>query len=119
MPFEKDHPKYGGRKKGTPNKASLLGRELAQELIHNKAYIKELRWRLTNGDAPPALHNLAWSYAFGRPLDPNRRDRDKLRRRKRDKKRRKNRDKVRVEHRPDVNRDPDDDGADASAKEER
>jgi len=124
MPFKEGHPKYGGRRKGTRNKSSLFGMEQAQRLVQDEKYLKELQWRLTNGDAPAALHAFFWMMAYGRPFDPNRRAPDKPRRRKgrkkrrkdRDKelrkKRRKNRDEPRAKRGPKEDRPLNDDGGD-------
>jgi hypothetical protein len=72
MAFEKGHRKFGGRKKGTRNKACELGRELAQAILFKKRYRKNLVKRLCDFDAPPRTEEFLWAYAFGMPLDPNR-----------------------------------------------
>ena len=71
MRFETGHPKVGGRRKGTPNKATQRGRELAQAIIEDPKYLRHLRKRLRDWDAPSGMESLLWAYAFGRPLDPN------------------------------------------------
>ena len=72
MAYEKGHSKFGGRKKGTRNKASEWGRELAQAIIGNAKYQKMLAKRLRNFDVPLRTEEFLWKYAFGMPLDPNR-----------------------------------------------
>jgi hypothetical protein len=62
MPFERDHPKYGGRTAGTPNKFNLLAllREkyldfhpliAMLDMVHDSATPAELKARLLNGIA--------------------------------------------------------------------
>jgi len=72
MAFKRGHPKHGGRKRGTPNKASLWVRELAQAIIGDPRYLKTLRKRLRELDQPLPIEGLIWKYAGGLPLDPNR-----------------------------------------------
>ena len=71
MRFETGHEKKGGRKKGTPNKATQRGRELAQAIIEDPKYQRHLRKRLRDFEPPCGMEILLWAYAFGRPLDPN------------------------------------------------
>ena len=61
MAFRRGHPKHGGRKRGTPNKASLWVRELAQAIIGDPKYLKTLRKRLRQFDQPlPIDRRLAY-----------------------------------------------------------
>jgi len=66
MAFQPGHKKIGGRTKGTPNKATVLARELARDLLGPK-YLERLRQRLVAGEAG-GMEGLLWQYAFGRPV---------------------------------------------------
>ena len=66
--FVKGMKKVGGRKKGTPNKYSGVGREFARRMLGDKAYLKSLRERLRRGKAPE-IEKLHFLYAYGRPLE--------------------------------------------------
>jgi hypothetical protein len=58
-----------GKPKGTPNCATVEGRELAQRLVNSAEYRRQLRRRLLAGDLPPAVEVLLLHYAWGKPRD--------------------------------------------------
>lgn len=62
-------PKTGGRKKGTPNKATVEGREFARSIVDDAAYRERLRARMLSGEANPAIEQLVWHYAYGKPTE--------------------------------------------------
>jgi hypothetical protein len=66
MPFEPGHKKQGGRKAGTPNKASGEAREAARRLLDDAEYQRSLRKRLIRGEAPRIELHL-WEVAYGKP----------------------------------------------------
>jgi len=66
MAFQSGHEKRGGRKVGTPNRASSEAREAARRLLDDAEYQRSLRKRLIRGEAPRIELHL-WELAFGRP----------------------------------------------------
>jgi len=66
MAFEAGHEKRGGRKPGTPNRASGAGREVAALLLDDPEYQRSLRKRLIRGEAP-RLELLIWELRYGKP----------------------------------------------------
>jgi len=66
MAFQRGHEKRGGRKRGTVNKASRAGREVAALLLDDPAYQRSLRKRLIRGEAP-RLELLIWELRYGKP----------------------------------------------------
>ena len=64
----KGAPRTGGRKKGTPNKATREIREASQALLENPAYIAALKTRLREGTAG-AVEPLLYHYAYGKPKE--------------------------------------------------
>jgi hypothetical protein len=71
MGFLKGHKKVGGRKKGSLNKATRLGRQLAQAILTDEKYQDHLRRRMTHDQPPPEIEKMLWAYGCGQPLDPN------------------------------------------------
>lgn len=67
MAFQKGKKKTGGRKAGTPNKATVEIKELAQSLLEDPAYRKALTRRLRAGRAQ-RIEELLYHYAYGKPL---------------------------------------------------
>ena len=63
---EPGHKKHGGRKAGTPNKASGEAREAARRLLDDVEYQRSLRKRLIRGEAP-RLEVLIWELRYGKP----------------------------------------------------
>jgi len=64
----KGKPKTGGRRRGTPNKATKAIRDTAQRLLTDEAYQKALEVRLRRGTAG-AVEPLLYHYAFGKPKE--------------------------------------------------
>ena len=68
MPFDRGHMKHGGRKAGTPNKATSEVRELARRLLGGAQYQQNLQDRLIRGEAP-RMEIYLWEHAYGKPRD--------------------------------------------------
>jgi hypothetical protein len=67
MAFEPGHPKFGGRKKGTPNKSTAAARKLALASLGDlAAYAANARERIRAGKAP-RLETRLLEYIFGPP----------------------------------------------------
>lgn len=64
----KGTPKTGGRAKGTPNKATVEVRLIAERLLTDPRYVENLQSRLIAGDAGP-MEVLLWHYWKGKPKD--------------------------------------------------
>jgi hypothetical protein len=64
----KGQPKTGGRRRGTPNKATSAIREAAQKLLEDKDYQAALKTRLRRGTAG-AVEPLLYHYAYGKPKE--------------------------------------------------
>lgn len=60
--------KTGGRKKGTPNKATREIREAARAVLERPEYLAGLQARIDAGSAP-AIEGLLYHYAYGKPKD--------------------------------------------------
>ena len=60
--------KTGGRRAGTPNKATREIRDAARRLLEEPAYLRSVRARLVEGKAPQ-LEVLLHHYAYGKPKD--------------------------------------------------
>ena len=58
-----------GRPAGVPNKATQEMKALAQRLVRDRAYQKNLRTRLQAGELPPAVECMLYHYAYGKPAD--------------------------------------------------
>jgi hypothetical protein len=68
QPFRKGHAKLGGRKKGTPNRASTEMRVFLKSVIEDPEYQEALRARMIAGKAPQ-MEQLATYYTVGKPQD--------------------------------------------------
>jgi len=68
MAFQKGKPKTGGRKAGTPNKATVEIKEFAQSILEDPLYQKRLRNRVIQGNAPQ-IEVLLFHYAYGKPKE--------------------------------------------------
>lgn len=68
MAFRKGKSKTGGRKVGTPNKATVEVKELARSFLEDPAYQNNLKERLRDGRAPQ-IEALMFHYAYGKPTD--------------------------------------------------
>ena len=59
----------GGRKAGTPNKATAEVRAIARSFVDDPAYREMLKLRLQNGTAGP-MEQVLWAYGYGKPTEP-------------------------------------------------
>jgi hypothetical protein len=66
---KKGTPKTGGRKKGTPNKATVEAKIAASEIVDDPKYRKKLLTKARKGTLPPAVECMLWHYAKGKPKD--------------------------------------------------
>jgi len=58
-----------GRPKGVPNKATHEVRAVAQAIVEDPEYRRNLLARVRKGKAAPAVESLLWHYAYGKPKD--------------------------------------------------
>ncbi len=65
----KGTPKTGGRKKGTPNKATVEAKLACSEIIDDPAYRFKLLSRARAGKLAPAVECMLWHYAKGKPKE--------------------------------------------------
>ena len=56
-----------GRPAGTPNKATWEVRAFCQRLVADPEYRAGLERRWRAGSLPPALEQMVWAYAIGKP----------------------------------------------------
>lgn len=77
-PFTKATRPPAHRRKGTPNKVTKEGRELARGLIQDETYLAKLKKRLSQGRASN-LEQTLWYYAFGKPKEIHAFDPEQLR----------------------------------------
>lgn len=68
MAFAKGKVKTGGRKAGTPNKATAEIKDLARSLLEDPVYQTKLKQRLRDGKAPQ-IEQLLYHYAYGKPKE--------------------------------------------------
>jgi hypothetical protein len=66
---KKGTPKSGGRKKGTPNKATVEAKAACAEIVDNPRYRKKLLAKACKGTLPPAVETMLWHYAKGKPKE--------------------------------------------------
>jgi len=66
---KKGTPKTGGRKMGTPNRATIEIKEIARELVNGPEYRHNLERRLKSGRLAPAMEQTLWAYAYGKPKE--------------------------------------------------
>lgn len=62
--------KTGGRKKGTPNKATREAKEFCASIIDDPRYQRALRARAIKATLSPAVEVMLWHYARGVPKQP-------------------------------------------------
>lgn len=69
--FEKGQPRpaRGGRKKGSLNKSTLMGKEICLKLVSDPAYLKALHKRLVEGKLPPGVEVMLWDRGYGKVKD--------------------------------------------------
>jgi hypothetical protein len=65
----KGTPKTGGRKKGTPNKATVEARAFASSIVDDPKYQANLRKRALAGKLKPQIEAMLWHYAKGKPVE--------------------------------------------------
>jgi hypothetical protein len=58
-----------GRPKGLPNKATAELRAFAREVLDTPGYRRSLTRRLLKGTLAPALEQMLFFYAYGKPKD--------------------------------------------------
>ena len=67
--FTPNHPKLGGRARGTPNKRTVYGREFAERLCKDSDYLASVEARAKAGKLPPGVEVMLWYYAHGKPRE--------------------------------------------------
>jgi hypothetical protein len=65
--FQQGKNKTGGRKPGTPNKATVEIKDLARSLLEDPLYLQNLKERLRSGKAQ-RIEELLYHYAYGKPM---------------------------------------------------
>ena len=68
-PKGKPRPPNSGRTKGTPNKKSVEIKEFALGIVMDTVYQNNLKERALSGQLPPAIEQLLFYYAFGKPAE--------------------------------------------------
>ena len=58
-----------GRAKGTLNKATLLARTRAREILESDEYKLYFERRLQDDTLAPGVESMLWHYAYGKPTD--------------------------------------------------
>jgi hypothetical protein len=61
--------KTGGRRKGTPNKATVEAKTVCNRLVDDPVYQATLQRRLRAGKLAPAVECMLWHYAKGKPKE--------------------------------------------------
>ncbi len=61
--------KFGGRSKGTLNKATHEAREFARKFLDSSDYRLSLERRILLDELPGGVEVMLWYYAFGKPTD--------------------------------------------------
>jgi hypothetical protein len=67
-PFEKGHKKLGGRKKGTPNRATRDVKEFFKEFLESAEYQENVQQRILAGRALP-IEQVGLFYTAGKPRE--------------------------------------------------
>lgn len=67
--FQKGQKGGPGRPKGRADDRVLAARELAQNILTSPAYIATLKARADEGRLAPAVEQMLWHYAGGKPPD--------------------------------------------------
>lgn len=62
--------KTGGRIRGTPNKATLVGQQMMRELADDPVALAKYRSLYRRGELHPSLVRTIWAYAWGPPKEP-------------------------------------------------
>jgi hypothetical protein len=58
MGFGKGHKKLGGRKKGSLNRATRRGQQMAQAILTDEKYLGRLRRRMTDYEPSPEIEQM-------------------------------------------------------------
>jgi hypothetical protein len=58
-----------GRPKGVPNKVTVEAKAAAEALIDDPIYREQLALDMQTRKVSPAIEQMLWAYAFGRPKD--------------------------------------------------
>jgi hypothetical protein len=66
---KKGRSKTGGRAKGTLNKATREAKEFCASVVDDPAYQANIRRRALAGELPPAIEQMLWYYAKGKPVE--------------------------------------------------
>ena len=66
--FKGDKP-GPGRPKGSPNKVTTAVREIAQSIVNDETYRKNLISRMRSGSIMPGVETMLWHYAYGKPTE--------------------------------------------------
>ena len=61
--------KYGGRQKGTLNKATIEAREFARHFLRSSEYSTSVERRILLDELPAGVEVALWHYAFGKPTE--------------------------------------------------
>lgn len=67
--FEKGKKPGPGRPKGRLNNATLEAKQFCASIVDGHAYRQRLQERALEGSLPPALEQMIWHYAKGKPPD--------------------------------------------------
>ena len=67
-PFQKGHKKLGGRKRGTPNKATRDVKDFFAEFMNSPEYQDNIRQRILAGRAVP-IEQTGLYYTAGKPTE--------------------------------------------------
>jgi len=67
--FQKGKKGGPGRPKGRLDDRTLAARELARNVLSSKAYVDNLKARADAGKLAPAVEQMLWHYAGGKPPD--------------------------------------------------
>lgn len=67
--FQKGCKPGPGRPKGRVDDVKLAAQELARNVLRSPAYVQNLKARADEGRLPPAVEQMLWHYAAGKPPD--------------------------------------------------
>jgi hypothetical protein len=66
---KKGTPKTGGRKKGTPSKATVEAKAAWSEIVDDLKYRKTLLTKAREGTLAPGVETMLWYFAKGKPRE--------------------------------------------------
>jgi len=58
-----------GKKPGTPNRVTVVAREVAAEIVDDPEYRTRLKARALAGELAPAVESMLFHYRFGKPKE--------------------------------------------------